>query len=375
MVIRPISVDASYRSPAKVLRRALWLVIVSSCFIRAAGNCAEFWYEDNNLGFGGGLPTDFFGRYDAPETWTQASQAMDVFCLRSNSFRFFIQGRSTFQQKMATVHNSNGTRFAIDSTEAGWAHYLSDFTTPTFGLTIGQIEDLQSNGVTVTDITLQSVLSKPTPDGEPYAMSWRIKDVVEFFKQVKPLFPAVRIGIIDALPTHNRNYKGPYSDLKTALAEEGYALDFIHLDMPFSYPRNRRNGNSWSKMVAVGEYIQNVIGAELGLICTDNVGGSASNNLYRQYVLDGVKKYIQAGGKADQYILMAWFPYPNETVPDDMTAIPPGDATQLRIFREMVSVVTALLLPTGIDFWDYDQNIPRVFFPNTPVRVENTGLP
>jgi hypothetical protein len=275
---------------------------------------------------------------------------MDVLYIRSNSFKNALKGNNTLQQKIALVHNEYGTRIAIDSTEAIWAHYKNNYETPTFSKTVKYIRELGGNGTTPMLIGLQSILSKPTPDGQPYAMSWRILDVVEFFKQVTPDLPGVQIGIIDALPSHNKDYQTAYSDLKDALAAEGFALGFIHLDMPFSYPRRGTNGASWAKMVAVGEYVQGVIGTEFGLVCTDNIGGTSSNNLYRQYVLDGIERYIEAGGNADHYILMSWYPYPDATAPDDIVPIPPGEATQLRVFREMVSLANPYGRPDMEEF-------------------------
>jgi hypothetical protein len=87
----------------------------------------------------------------------------------------------------------------------------------------------------------------------------------------------------------------------------------------------------------VGRYVQQDLGIEFGLICTDNVGGFASNTRFGHFTLDGLKNYLAAGGTADHYILMSWYPYPDQSVPD----LRPEQPTQTSIFLKMVQELTS----------------------------------
>ncbi len=301
----------------------------------------EFWYEDNNLGSAGGVPDDFFVRYDKPETWARSRKTMDVFYLRTNTYEKYVRDNPAFMKKMAGVHRAGGIRLALDSTAATWAHFKNGYETPNYEHAIERIRRFKACGLVVSEIGLQSVLSKPTRTRQDYAMEWRIKDIVEFFKQVGPVFPEMKIGLIDAMPSKDLDHESAYLGLKLALADEGYSLAFIHLDMPMSHPRDRLRNNSWAKMVGVGRFVQKRIGCKFGLICTDNVGGRKSGESFRSYVLDGLKQYLDHGGRADHYILMSWYEHPEASIPDDISLSPGKSPTQLGVFREMVSAIKA----------------------------------
>lgn len=334
----------------------------------------EIWYEDNNLNTAGGYPADLFDRYSGEENlsqWAAARSIMDTYYLRQNTYKNNIQGNQGFQQLMATVHNADGISLAYDCTAATWAHYLNDYETPDFSSTISELLELTQNGFVLSHIGLQSVLSKPLPDGGTYDIAWRILDAVEFVKQVEPVFPDVKIGIICAAPAKGLPYESWYLQLRDAVSAAGYTLDFIHLDIPFSYPRNGVNGLSWSELVVVEDYVRNAVGVEVGMVCTDNVGGMNSSNLWRQYVLEGVTNYLDAGGQPEALMLFSWFLYPTETVPDTLTEIPPGTATQLRVLRELantvISVSAAPLPQPAVQLYP---PIPNPFNPRTTIVYE-----
>lgn len=316
------------------------LPVAGSAIAATQPGAVEIWYEDNNMRVAGGLPDDFFERYEEGtlSQWAVSRSMMDTYYLRQNTFRNHFRGNSGFQQMMADAHNAEGTTLAYDCVTATWAHHRNDYETPDFTSTINDLNELIQNGFVLSHIGLQSVLSKPAPDGATYDLEWRIQDVVEFMNQVRPEFPAVKIGIICAAPAHGSPYESWYMQLRNAVVEAGHTLDFIHLDIPFSYPRNGINGLSWSKLVEIENFIRNTLSAEVGMVCTDNTGGMESSNLWRHYVLDGVENYIDAGGRPDALMLFSWYDYPTETIPDALTAIPPGTATQLRVLREVAHV-------------------------------------
>jgi hypothetical protein len=278
-----------------------------------------------------------FARYDAEnlDQWAASRGMMDVFYLRQNTFRRYLKGNGALQRRMASAHNAAGTTLAYDCVEATWAHHRSRRRKPDFSGVIEELRELTGNGFILSHIGLQSVLSKPTADGTAYDIEWRIRDVVEFMGQVKPVFPDVKIGVIDACPTKGYPYQAWYGRLRESVVEAGHSLDFVHLDMPFSFVRRGAQGLSWPGVVAIEGYVRDVLGAEFGLICTDNVGGRESGNRWRDYVLDGVSRYLDAGGRPDALLLFSWYPHPARTTPDALTAIPPGEATQLRVLREV----------------------------------------
>lgn len=310
-------------------------VLVPAPGVPAAKRTPQFWYEDNNLRSAGGVPQDFFARYDTPDRWARALEAMDVFYLRQNTFERHLAGNETALRKMAVVHNTHGISLAYDCVGATWAHFKHDFRAPDYSHTLRQVDALIRLGHRVTHIGLQSILSKPTPNRSDYAMSWRIQDAAVFARQLKTAFPEIRLGVIDALPSKGLEYRTPYADLKAALEAEGQVLGFLDLDMPMSHPREGIKGNSWKSMAAVGDYVRGKLRTEFGLICTDNVGGFASSVRFRHLVLDGLGQFLSVGGSADHYVLMSWYPFPDQSVPD--TA--PESPTQCSVFLDMVRKV------------------------------------
>jgi hypothetical protein len=332
----------------------LCFLMVPFSVYAAEASAVQIWYEDNNLNSATNYPPDLFERYDEEnlDQWTVSRSIMDKFYLRQSTFKWHIKGKHSLQQRMAAAHNAAGTTLAYDCTAATWAHYLNNYNTPDFTSTISELRELIANGFVLTHIGLQSVLSKPAPDGGVYGQEWRVKDVVEFMKQVKPAFPEVKIGIICAAPAHGSPYETWYVDLRDAVESAGYQLGFIHVDIPMSYPRTGINGLSWAKLVDIEHFIRNTVGIEIGLVCTDNIGGMDSSNFWRTYVLDGVEKYINAGGRPDALLLFSWFLYPRETIPDNLSAIPPDTATQLRVLREVASIAPPSFLSDPVVWSD-----------------------
>lgn len=298
----------------------------------------ERWFEDNNLAVSGEATLDFISRLSEPSSWQDSRDIMDVFYLRAGTYKRYLKGNSSLMNEMATLFSKHNIVLALDETAAIWAHselYNKDLE---FTESINSINDLISHGFDVKHIGLQSVLSKPlrnkAGDILDYSMNQRYSDVSSYITKVRQHFPYLNIGIIDALPAHvtTEAYQEAYSGLISHLKVRELVIDFIHLDLPMNLPRDNKNNLNYSSLVSVKKYITAELGLKFGLFVTDRVGGYQSSNDYEDKVLDGLTKFIKAGGVADSYILSAWFPYPQYSAPDSIELI---SATQLSTFNKM----------------------------------------
>ena len=175
-----------------------------------------------------------------------------------------------------------------------------------------------AHGGDVRYLCLQSVLSKPLRvkgKVQPYPKAQRYKDIQLYMTLVKKEFPNIKMGIVDALPSHGKDYKG----LKDHLAKANLVLDHIDLDIPCEIPDKKRNGMSWQKVKAVEEYVQKEIGCSFGLVCTSRVAGYKSDEAYHKAVLSVLGSHTKTGGHPDRYLIMSWFPHPKTSIPDSAT--------------------------------------------------------
>ena len=77
-----------------------------------------------------------------------------------------------------------------------------------------EIKLLQENGIVISHLALQSVLSKfkarpMTPDEKEREISKRIETTLPKLKRLRKEFPQAKIGIIDALPPKGIPYAEP----------------------------------------------------------------------------------------------------------------------------------------------------------------------
>jgi len=301
-------------------------------------NMGERWFEDNNLAVSGEATLDFISRLSEPSSWQDSRNIMDVFYLRVGTYKKYLKGNSSLMNEMATLFSNHNIALALDETAPIWAHsdlYSKDLE---FNESVNNINDLIAHGFDLKYIGLQSVLSKPLRNKAgsilPYSMALRYLDVSTYISKVKAQFPNMSIGVIDALPAHvsSTAYQGAYSGLISHLTAKNLTIDFIHLDLPMNLPRENKNNLNYSSLVSIKNYITTSLELKFGLFVTDRVGGYQSSEEYENKVLDGLTKFIQAGGVADSYILSAWFPYPQYSAPDSVEA---PNATQLSTFNKM----------------------------------------
>jgi hypothetical protein len=297
--------------------------------LSAASLSAEIWYEDNNLGRAGGMPADFVEKFYRPESFAQASRHIDVYVMRANVLQemddaFFTQLLFPYLQK-------NGIKLALNAGGATWTQ-ASERRRQVFDENIGLLHRLKHLGGRVDYISLQSVLSKPwrRGDGE-YPMEKRIDDVVVFAKAARTVYPDVAIGIMDALPSHGKDYKLPYRLLRDALARERIGLSYIHLDISFDGPRTGRYGTTWKTILEVERYVENDLGVAFGMFAKSRRGGQISSKAFYERTMGVLECYAGSGGAPREYVLASNFPHPEMSVPETATG---DDYPTMRIVLE-----------------------------------------
>ncbi|QOR70662.1 hypothetical protein IM660_19145 [Ruania alkalisoli] len=317
----------------------------------ASERLPEFWYQDNNLGQGGGAaPPDLESRYDSLDTWKHARRAMHTFAFgqlgAGDNYADEVKFEPAVLDKMAAAHADMNFAFNVTQATTWWWHTYKETGEvpdgpPDFSATISNLRQIRAAGFNLTDIMLQSVLSKPGPGRFlGYSMERRIQDVVEFNDQVRGEFPGVRIGLITPLtnPEIHPPWRETWAWVQSELRSAGHELDFIHFDKPFEHPRLELESPSgvmtWEKMIEVEQYAKS-LGITYGIQCTDGRAGRVSNNEFRRLVLEGIATYVDHGGAADRYILWPFHPYPDHSTPDDLGPLPPEGASQMRVFREL----------------------------------------
>ena len=294
----------------------------------------KMWYEDNNLRVAAGYPSDMVYKFStAPESWQYARDNMSVYMIRSNTIRKHPEVfTDDFLQTMVNVLKQSDVAWAIDSTSSTWLNYNYHIKIEDCQTEMDLIKKIQKMGGTVSHVLLQSVLSKPKRDSNrnivDYPMENRIKDCRDYADLMAQngLWGTVKLGIIDALPTKNKPYQSPYSDVKNALTADGYDLHTVLLDVPCEFPTQQLNGMSWNKVKEVENYVKNTLDCEFILSCVSRDGGMTSARLYHNTVLGILDQYEPVGGNPDGFCLMAWFPHPKfsvpETAPDADPSVP-----------------------------------------------------
>ena len=288
----------------------------------------ERWYEDNNLAETSGIPDDFLSRYQPEklESWRRARETMDVFKLSTSAYSRHLMGKPALLRRFAAAHR--GTPVCLDDTSATWAHHRS--AQPTYAGSMGVIESLQRNGVDVRYVSLQSVLDKPTPDRTFYPMAKRVQDVVGYVRTCKARFPNIRVGILDAMPSHGRaDWSTAYTMVRNALRQAGLSLDFFILDMPMSWAMKP---GYMDKLYQVQRFVQTQMRWRFGWTVTLGLPGAPTDAEYRTQLLAGLRSYLERGGGADFMAVMSWSKQPRRSAPDSISIQSP---TTTSMFREV----------------------------------------
>jgi len=285
-------------------RTAILLLVLALPLQAAAAACpapepkAQLWYEDNNLGRAGGMPADFTGKFTAP-AWQRAAHAIDVYLIRLNVLE---QMDDKFLTDTLRPFLKNH-RLAVDAGGATWLHYGKRRVA--FENDLRQLRRLRKLGITVSDISLQSPLSKPLP-GTAYPLQERLLDVALYSAAARQIYPSARIGIIDALPAHGGDWREAYGDLIAT-----GAVDYIHLDMPWELIGKKV---SWEELRRIEHFVEDQ-GLDFGLLLTTRRGGEHSEKAYARGVEAELTGYQHHCGSPAAYVIASWFPHPARTVP------------------------------------------------------------
>ena len=286
--------------------------------IASGSLAADIWYEDNNLGKGGGMPSDFVEKFQRPESFSQASRYIRVYMVRANVLEKLDDQFLTTQ--FFPYLRKNGIKLAID---AGGATFIQiGGRKKVFVRNIDLLNRLKRLGVQVDYVSLQSPLHKyPRIDGMKveYPLSKRIEDIVAFSTAVREVYPQAAIGLIDSLPSGAREYRQPYRQLKDALASAGIELSYIHLDISFDIPREGRRGVTWKAIREAESYVEDELGLKFGYFTTSRKGGYHSSKAFHERVMAALECYADAGGTPRDLIIASWFPHPQKTVPETAT--------------------------------------------------------
>jgi len=289
-----------------------WLVSTSAAL------AADIWYEDNNLGKPGGMPADFVSKFNSPESFRQATDAIDVYLMRANVLNKLDDN---FVGKVFSSYLvKNHIKLAVNDGGATWMQRPGRKKVSKNNIDL--YNRLKRLGITVDYVSLQSVLSKiPKEDGVKvdYPLAKRVEDIVIYARAITEIYPKAEIGIIDALPSHGKEYRQPYRDLRDALSRAGLKLSFIHLDMPFEIPREQQRGITWQTVRDVERYVEDELGLVFGYFTTSRKGGDTSSKAYHRSVIADLDCYAGSGGTPDDYIIASWFPYPEKTIPEFAT--------------------------------------------------------
>lgn len=260
----------------------------------------KFWYEDNNMRRAGGYPEDFKEMFENPDSWKEMRCKLSTYYIRGNTLKNVINdlGEEWVKKYFCGLFNKEKIPVAIDNP----VHFKS-------------IKLLQKNGVTVSHIALQSVLSKfekskLKPAEQDAEIRKRIGQSVTRLVELRKNFPKAKIGIICALPTKGLPYEWPYAELLKKSKAAGAPVQFIHIDAPYSFMGRTIK---WEDLGKIKKTISQDLKLEYGLIVTDNVGGMKSNKAFHDQVMLMAQKHPKAA-YPDYFIMMSWYNHPKYSV-------------------------------------------------------------
>ena len=312
----------SFVSKLLVKRRAASValaIFLLQALTTAAGLAAPLlWYEDNNLGRAGGMPPDFIEKFHRPETFLEASRHIDVYMIRANVLAKLDDAFLT--TLLEPYLRGNRIKLAVDATGVVWAQ--APGRDKAFAANIQLLDRLKRLGIDVHYISLQSVLSKPLVRAGrtiEYPLGKRNQDVIVFARASRSIYPRAEIGIIDALPSHGKDYRRPYRQLRDAMSREGLNLSYIHVDMPFEIPHELQLGVTWQTLREVERYVEEELDLQFGFFTTSRTGGNISSRAFHDRVMAALECYTGAMGTPRDWLIASWFPHPRKTIPENVT--------------------------------------------------------
>jgi len=300
----------------RVALAALATILLQALVVPTGLSATLLWYEDNNLGRAGGMPPDFIEKFHRPETFLEASRHIDVYMIRANVLAKLDDAFLT--TLLEPYLRGNRIKLAVDATGVVWAQ--APGRDKAFAANIQLLDRLKRLGIDVHYISLQSVLSKPLVRAGrtiEYPLGKRNQDVIVFARASRSIYPCAEIGIIDALPSHGKDYRRPYRQLRDAMSREGLNLSYIHVDMPFEIPHERQLGITWQTLREVERYVEEELGLQFGFFTTSHTGGNISSKAFHERVMAGLACYSGATGTPRDWVIASWFPHPGKTIPEN----------------------------------------------------------
>jgi hypothetical protein len=178
------------------------------------------------------------------------------------------------------------------------------------------ISRIKRVGLDVDYVSLQSLLSKPLRvQGNVLdcSLAERVDGGIAYAKRFAAVYPNAQFGLIDALPSKGQPYKEAYKYTRDMFQSRSVPLKYIHLDLSIEMVWRGDNGLSWQKVLEVEDYVKK-LGLRFGLLFTSRQSGQVSDEAFYKAIVKGLDDYRRAGGAADDYIIISWFPYPRRTV-------------------------------------------------------------
>jgi hypothetical protein len=124
---------------------------------------ADLWYEDNNMGRAGRMPSDFKEKFYRPDLWAGAREAIDVYYIRATTLLKPENGLddSFLGGNFVPVLEESGVEIALDAVGANFLRAHPAPADERIEREISLVEKLGAMGGRVGYVALQSVLPKP----------------------------------------------------------------------------------------------------------------------------------------------------------------------------------------------------------------------
>jgi len=329
-----------------IITKTIALLLASGLAMSAHNSAAatELWYEDNNMGKAGGIPADFFDKFDKPESFAKASQYIKVYMLSGIILKEKAMDNTFFKRKFIPYLKKNNIKLALNMGGATWTQLGNRINVAKYE--VNQLQRLKRLGVEVSYIGLQSALGTLAHGTDAdYPMEKRLQDIPAYAKLVHEIYPQAQIGIIVGLTSDPKEYREPFRKAQKAMDNIGIPLAYMHLDMPFHIPKTKMRGVTWQNIRDFETYLENELGINFGIITTSYFGGHHSDKEFHDDAIDSMRCYAGFGGTPSVYFLGSWFAHPTATVPDNATGDNyPAMRTMLDLGKELEKIDQGTLL-------------------------------
>jgi len=297
----------------------VFLSIITLILLVFNSFAVEIWFEDTNGGKSGNIPKDYVAKFIKTEDWDHTLSCVNTIMIRTGAL--ILLGEKFIENVLKPFLYKTKKNLALDVVGATWT-YASIRRIEFRQKELELLEKLKFLGIKPCCIIFQSALSKPLRKGKTgevihYPLERRIEDVIEYMKLTKAIFPNIKFGLIDALPTKGEDYKTVYNKLFQRLKEENLKMDYIILDAPFSTILKIHGNRVYNLLKDVQEYVKSNLKIKYGVILTSIRGGMTAGNMFYNEVISYLNCYKNFVGEPDIYLVTSWFKYPFRTIPEE----------------------------------------------------------